>query len=198
MPSPPPKSICEMVWPSARSTCTKSASLRQAISKRAEIGDLAADMHVDAGDLQSRQLGGPCIDGARMRDRDAELVLGLAGRDFGMGAGIDIGIDAHGDARGLARLHREARQQLELVLGFDVDAEDVGGKRGAQLRPRSCRRRKTGSCRRENLQPARASTRRRKRHRRRRRASPACAAPTGWSSPSWRSRPASSRRQRPR
>ena len=50
-----------------------------------------------------------------------------------MRAGIDVGIDAHGDARGLAHLGREARQQLELGLGFDVEAEDVGGQRGAQL-----------------------------------------------------------------
>ena len=99
----------------------------------AEIGDLAADMHVDAGDLDSRQLRRARIDLARMRDRNAELVLGLAGRDLGMRAGIDVGIDADGDARGLAGLDRKPRQQFELGLGFDVDAEDVGGERGAQF-----------------------------------------------------------------
>ncbi len=90
-------------------------------------------MHVGAGHLDARQLGGARIDLAGMRDRDAELVLGLAGRDLCVRAGIDVRIDADGDARGLAHLGRNARQQLELGLGFDVEAEDVGGERGAQL-----------------------------------------------------------------
>ena len=72
-----------------------------------EIGDLAADMHVGAGHLDTRQPGGARIDLAGVRDRNAELVLGLAGGDLGMRAGIDIGIDAHRDARGAAGLDRE-------------------------------------------------------------------------------------------
>ncbi|MET4835320.1 hypothetical protein ABIF44_004727 [Bradyrhizobium japonicum] len=96
-----------------------------------EIGDLAADVHVGACDLDARKLCGARIDLAGIGDRNAELVLGLAGRDLGVRAGIDVGIDAHGDARGLAHLGRKPRQQLELGLGFDVEAEDVGGQRGA-------------------------------------------------------------------
>ena len=45
----------------------------------AEIGDLAADMHVGAGHQDARQGGGAGIDRARARQRNAELVLGLAG-----------------------------------------------------------------------------------------------------------------------
>ena len=90
-------------------------------------------MHVDAGDLDARQLCRAGIDRAGARERNAELVLGLAGRDLGVGAGIDVGIDADRNPRGLAGLDREPRQQFELGLGFDVDAEDVGGQRGAQL-----------------------------------------------------------------
>ena len=122
-----------MLWPSARSVCTKSDRIRNAVSIAAEIGDLAADMHVDAGDLDARQLGGARIDLARTRDRDAELVLGLAGGDLGVRAGIDVGIDAHRNPRGLAGLDGEPREQFEFRLGFDVDAEDVGGQRSAQL-----------------------------------------------------------------
>ena len=70
--------------------------------------------------------GGAGIDLAGARDRHAELVLGFAGGDLGVRAGIDVGIDAHRDARGPARLDREPRQQFELRLGLDVDAEDVG------------------------------------------------------------------------
>ena len=68
-----------------------------------------------------------------MRDRDAELVLGLAGRDLGMGAGIDIRVDAQRNPRGPAGLDRELREQFQLRFGLDVDTEDVGGERGAQL-----------------------------------------------------------------
>ncbi len=66
------------------------------------------------------------------------------------------------------------------------------------VRLRSCRRRRTGSCSAEFPPPAPAATRHRTPRLRRLPASPGCAAPTGWNSPSWRSRPASSRRQRPR
>ncbi len=65
------------------------------------------------------------IDGARAADRDAELVLGLAGRDLGVGLGVDVGIDAHRDVGGAALAGGDRRQQLELGLGFDVDAEDA-------------------------------------------------------------------------
>ena len=122
-----------MVWPSARSVVTKSDQDTERGFHRAEIGDLAADMHVDAGDLDPRQLGGAGIDGAGPRDRHAELVLGFAGGDLGVRAGIDVGIDPHRDPRGLAGLDRQPRQQFELRLGFDVDAENVRGQRRAQL-----------------------------------------------------------------
>ena len=42
-------------------------------------------------------------------------------------------IDAHRDPRGAAGLDREPRQQFELGLGFDVDAQDVRSQRRAQL-----------------------------------------------------------------
>ncbi len=75
---------------------------REGIAERIEVGDLAADMHVDAGDLDALELGGVGIDFARAADRDAELVLGLAGGDLVMRLGIDVGIDAHRDRRGPA------------------------------------------------------------------------------------------------
>jgi hypothetical protein len=101
--------------------------------QRPQIGDLAADMHVDAGDLDARQLCRAGIDRAGAGQRDAELVLGLAGRDLGVRPGIDVGIDPNRDPRRPAGLAGEPRQQFELRLGFDVDAEDVFGQRGAQL-----------------------------------------------------------------
>ena len=50
-----------------------------------------------------------------------------------MRAGIDIRVDAHRDPRGASHFHRKLREQVELRLGLDIDAEDVGGERGAQL-----------------------------------------------------------------
>ena len=98
-----------------------------------EIGDLAADMHVGAGHLDARQLGRAGIDLARPRDRNAELVLGLAGGDLGMGAGIDVRIDPQRNPRGLAGLDRKLRQQFQFGLGLDVDAENVRRQRRAQF-----------------------------------------------------------------
>ncbi len=90
-----------------------------------QISDLAADMHVGAGHFDSGQLRRAGIDRAGARDRNAELVFGLAGGDLGMGAGVDIGIDAQRNPRGLAGLDGELRQQFELGLGLDIDAENV-------------------------------------------------------------------------
>ncbi len=101
--------------------------------QRPEIGDLAADMHVDAGDLDPRQLCRAGIDRAGMNQRDAELVLGLAGRDFCVRTGIDVGVDPNRDPRDPARLGGEPRQQFEFGLGFDVDAENVRRQRRAQF-----------------------------------------------------------------
>ena len=93
--------------------------------ERREIGDLRADMHVDAGDLDPRKACRPRIDLAGDRDRDAELVFGLAGRDFGVGLGVDVRIDADGDRCGLAPRKSDLRNALQLRLGFDVEAENA-------------------------------------------------------------------------
>ena len=70
---------------------------REGVVERLQIGDLAADMHVDAGDLMPGSFGRMRIDLARAADRNAELVLGLAGRDLRVGPGVDVRIDAQRD-----------------------------------------------------------------------------------------------------
>ena len=90
-----------------------------------ESGDLAADMHVDAGDQDARQLGGAGIDGAGLGDRNAELVLGLAGGDLLVGLGVDVGIDAQRHARRAALGAGALRQELQFRLGLDVEAQNV-------------------------------------------------------------------------
>ena len=102
------------------------ASSAKASSNGVEIGDLAADMHVDADDFEARKLGGQRIDFARAADRDAELVLGLAGRDLGVGLGVDIGVDAHARrARALALPVAIDESSCELGFGFDIDAKNA-------------------------------------------------------------------------
>ena len=93
--------------------------------QRHQIGDLAADMHIDAGHANARQLCGASVNRTRPLERHAELVLRLAGRDFRMRAGIDVGIDPNRNPRHPPLLARQSRQQFEFRLGFDVDAEDV-------------------------------------------------------------------------
>ena len=78
----------------------------KALGRRIEgrkIDDLAADMHVDAGDGKSGQCRGPGVDARRLVDRDAEFIGVGAGRDLGVRVGVDIGIDADRDARRRAR-----------------------------------------------------------------------------------------------
>src|SRR6186997_2672496 len=68
--------------------------------ERIEVGNLAADVHIDAGDLEALELRSAGIDFARAADRDAELVFGLSGRDLVMRLRIDVGIDAYRDVGG--------------------------------------------------------------------------------------------------
>jgi hypothetical protein len=73
------------------------------------------------------------IDLARAADRNAEFVLGLAGRDLVVRLGVDIGIDAHRDVRPPALRRCDLRQQCELRLGLDVDAENAFVDRQREL-----------------------------------------------------------------
>ncbi len=95
------------------------------VIERLKIGDLRADMHVDAANAQARQAASVRVNVAGARDRHAELVLRFAGRDLGVGQRVDIGIDPDGDRRNRAAACRRARQRLEFRLQFDVEAEDV-------------------------------------------------------------------------
>ena len=98
---------------------------REGVVERLEVGDLRTDMHVDAPDREAGEGARPGEHLAGARDRHAELVLRLAGRDLGVGAGVDIRIDADGDRGDRAARRGDRRQRLELGLGFDIEAEDV-------------------------------------------------------------------------
>ena len=67
--------------------------------QRHQIGDLAADVNVHAGDLDTRQLRRARINLPRAGKRHAELVFGSARRNFRVAAGIHIGIDPNRNPR---------------------------------------------------------------------------------------------------
>ena len=54
------------------------------------LGDLRADVAVDADHLQARQRGGALVGAQRALVRDAELVALQAGGDVGMRLGVDV------------------------------------------------------------------------------------------------------------
>ena len=65
------------------------------------------------------------IDLAGAADRNAELVLGLAGRDLGVGLGIDVRVDAHRNVGDAALAGGDGGEPVEFAVGFDIDAEDA-------------------------------------------------------------------------
>ena len=91
---------------------------RERIAEWIELADLAADMHVHAGDANAFELGGARINVAGAADRNAELVLGLAGRDLGVSFGVDIGIDADRNVGAAAFAGGDLGEQLQLRFGF--------------------------------------------------------------------------------
>ena len=93
-----------------------------------QLGQLAADMDVDAHHLDPRQGCGFGIDLGRAGDGDAELVVLLAGGDLFMGAGVHIRIDADGDRRGHAQRHGHLGQGAQFGFAFHVELPDAPGQ----------------------------------------------------------------------
>ena len=119
-----------MAWPSARSTPTKSASSAKALlNGLSSVIWLPICMSTPA--TRTPELGGAGIDIAGAADRDAELVLCLAGRDLGVGPRIDVRIDAQRNVGAAAFARRDGGQQVELGFRFDVDAQDAGSTASA-------------------------------------------------------------------
>ncbi len=101
----------------------------EGVAEGGEIGDLAADVHMDAGDLDARQARGGGIKFQRPRIRNAELVLRFACRDLGVCFGVDVRVDAHRDARGRTEARRHLAQGFQLRLALDVETVNALGQR---------------------------------------------------------------------
>ena len=95
---------------------TSSLKKLEGILERLQLGDLAADVHVDAGHGDCWQFGGAGVDGASALEGNTELIFFLAGRDLGVGARIDVRIDPEGDRRLLAGAGGALVENLELGL----------------------------------------------------------------------------------
>ena len=101
------------------------AHQRERIAERLEVGDLAADVHVNAGNLDAGQLGSLRVEAGRIVVGHAELVLGLAGGNFGVGLRIHVRVDAQGDAGRAAEFRRDFAQRFQLGLRLDVEAPNA-------------------------------------------------------------------------
>ncbi len=101
--------------------------------ERREVGELRADVHVDAGDLQPRQAGGAGVDLARQRQRHAEFVFLFAGGDFGVRFRVHVGVHPQRDFRAPTARRRDGGDGFELGLGFDVETENPGVQRRLDL-----------------------------------------------------------------
>ena len=103
--------------------------------------DLRADVNVHADEPEARDAAPLAIDGARVLQRDAELVAAQSGRDIRMALRVDVRVHAQRDARHAAGGPRASGDAIELAGGLRVDRAHVLRDRVLQLVTRSCRRR---------------------------------------------------------
>ena len=99
--------------------------VEQAIERvevRAGVGDLRADVAVDADNLEARQACRAPVHRERLVVRNAELVALQPGGDVGVRAGVDVGIHAQAHARRALRRGGDLGQQLEFGFALDVEA----------------------------------------------------------------------------
>src|SRR2546429_6917192 len=89
------------------------------------VGDLRADVHLDAADGDVRHGGGALVDFGDAIEGDAEFIFAPAGRDVAVRSGVDIGIDAQGDRRAHSFSTRDAIDVGELPFALDVEAQDA-------------------------------------------------------------------------
>ena len=98
---------------------------REGVVEGLQVGDLRADVHVDARHGEAGQGPRAGVDGARAGERNAELVFRSSGGDLGVRARVDVRIDAKGEARDASARRGDLRERLQLRLGFDVEAENI-------------------------------------------------------------------------
>ena len=101
--------------------------------ERVEAGELAADMERNAAQFQAGQPREPVEYLRSDVDADAELVFGLAGRNLGVGACVDVGIDAQHRLRGDFLPRCDLRERDAFGFMFDVELADAAVETERQL-----------------------------------------------------------------
>ena len=86
----------------------------QCRQERRALGDLRADVAVDAMDLQVGQGGRPTIGCQRLTVRDAELVFLQPGGNVGVRGGVHVRVDAQRHRCALAHLAGNLVDALQL------------------------------------------------------------------------------------
>src|SRR5690606_31464177 len=102
------------------------AELLERELERAQLGKLAANMDCESAHLEARHRGEARVDFGRAADRNTELVVGLAGRDLVVGAGVDVRVDAQRAARPLTPSLGDRRKLRAFFLRLDVELADPG------------------------------------------------------------------------
>ena len=103
------------------------------LHKGIQFSELRADMAIHPLDLDVGHGRRLAVDGGRLFDGDAELVLLEAGGDIGVRACVDVRVDPHRDPRLLAHAACDPVQALQLGFGLQVEAEDLFFQRKAHL-----------------------------------------------------------------
>ena len=85
------------------------------------FGDLGADVHLHAAQLDVFQPGGAGIDAFDLFEGDAEFIFVGAGGDFGMGFGGDVRIHPHGDGGEAFEAGGDFIDAEEFGFAFDVE-----------------------------------------------------------------------------
>ena len=98
-----------------------------------EVGQLAADMHINPDDHDTGQSRGAGIDFTRLGDGNSEFVFRFAGGDLGVGLGINVGVHPHRNGRNNAQRRSHLAQRLHLGFAFNVELADAALKRDAHL-----------------------------------------------------------------
>jgi hypothetical protein len=101
--------------PGSGQLAAKFSDARECLAQRFYAHDLRTDMHVQAIHAHMWKMIAGGEPAPRLGQAHAELVLGLAGRDLLVRAGIDVGIHAHGGMRYHVVLSRQALQAFEFV-----------------------------------------------------------------------------------
>ncbi len=83
-------------------------------------------MAVDSQNLDVRQFGGALIQGRRLGDVHAELVVFQAGGNIRVGLGVHIRVHADGDGRFTVQFAGHQIQQFQFGGGFHIETVDVG------------------------------------------------------------------------